>query len=340
MLPKREKTASTKSRPKVRSPREVIRDLRFGKQAKAAGAIEKIEPQTFIEIKKSNLQVIRENLPKGAVLDEETGYLSGGSRTESESTEFTGLFGSKVKNVGEFALNSLAYQLLKSVRPKIAGTDSAPANCDITSSAAGDFARHVIKFYDDQGEIFSARESGETEKERVFHTTNALLDFTGSEKSAFVLSAVLTQNTPTVFHRSLVNSTDIEVEGFRMVSAMNSKSVTKSFTKNDGTIEKFNVIKENDDGTFEELNKIRGLGAAEFRVSKVGRDFEVSMHWPCYYEAQIGKEEILPLGENEIIAIYTNVTFIIDGEKAEKGVLAFEIPNGINRTYEGRLRLN
>ncbi|VTU33083.1 hypothetical protein H4CHR_03141 [Variovorax sp. PBS-H4] len=287
------------------------------------------------DAKKTRLQRIRGTLPTGVNLDD-NGNLTGTTYLiatpkflEGGSPAFEGLedlaFQDYFNRVENNALN---------------GNLAEVAGQKITPQAQSDFFRLDYEFCDEDGSIFRSYDLDipkEKQKQRNEAVTLALRAFSGSDAATTVLSAILHQSTPGAIARGLRNVDGFEMAHLRLISAMNTK------------VRKVYVVKE--DGSREHIVNPLGLAGARFKLSKQENDFKLSIEWQMYYEAKLGQEEFLPLGENEIIGVHCQAEFVVHGDTAhttvttdddkERNFMELTIPDGgIQATFSGRLKLD
>lgn len=320
-LPPRE-SSSTKEKlfDTLLSPRAVIREVFEAKAAAKAEAKKAKQIQTMLA-----------HLPAGVVLDD-NGNLSG-------TGEFTqvplGMMDAGTAHYGmpfdTFANIKLASLLKSKVTPIFdkEKPDELNTRQETTRQAMHDMWRHDIEIVNNQVS-FKLPDSNKNDRDRTVLLLNSLRELTGSDKATTVLTAMLTQSVPTLFHIGLASPDGNALKSLRLLHSKNSFNVTKTLVKNSDPSQE---IKQ-------EIKQVQGLGATKFQVRREGGHFYVSTKLTAYYDATPDAEHILRLRKNEVISIRTTATFKIDGAAAEDGKLEFSIPTGIKNSFEGRLLMN
>lgn len=317
--------------PPLRSPEKKTRSSKFKSprmminEAREINALKKAE-----RAKRTNLQSIFDNLPRGMNLDDH-GNLSGTSLITSlpkKYREGTMNFqpGKEGMNYQDF-FNEKCEAALKGRTTNIGGSD-------FIMQAASDFYRTDYEFIDQRKVFRSADIESKNQEVRERTVARNLIDFAGADNAAFVLSSVLQQGLVTALMTSLSNHEGVALNShLRPVNVKTTKGINRQVT----------LFK--DDGTREVIQDPRGMGTAKFKLSRnENGDFKLLVDWQAYYDLQrdnVGENLVggLPLGENDVIGVHFQAELMINKAEADKRQVQIAT-EGIWATFSGRLQIN
>lgn len=207
----------------------------------------------------------------------------------------------------------------------------------LSSQVAGDLGRMHVLIPTAQGEYDSNAGKG-TPQEKLPTTARNLLDFTGSEKSAQVLSSFTNQFTIRDFPRAMESTTG----GVLMPRWMSTHEAFE-LTRPDGQVENFTGSKQ--------------MGDAEFKLSKTENgDFRIDLNWVSYVKSfgtieevdtpkQAGgptKTEILvssplTLAANNALRQEVSLSLTLSAESAANGEIKIVASEDPQISYQGKV---
>lgn len=188
--------------------------------------------------------------------------------------------------------------------------------------------------FDEQATTFHSQNgylASQDPQARSKATATALVAFAGKPETAFVLSSVLGESMLKTLTSSLSS------DHLRLIDPSNSKGRQLTLINNDGS-----------------RQEISGRYSAEFKLSYCGepfyepfdldkKDYKLTVKLQAYYDLQRDPDgkpvKGLPLGENDVVGVDFYTEFIIDGDKARSGRIAFTT-EGIETTFSGRLDMS